>query len=63
MTKREQKLQNAKIRMALREGKLPYQFTDSEEKNYRKLVYEMGREIGCKFTVAKVRDLWTISIV
>lgn len=62
MTKKEQKLKNAKIRMALREGKLPYIFIDNDEKSYRKIVYEMGKEIGVKFTVKKAKDVWTISI-
>lgn len=62
MTKKEQKMKNAKIRMALREGNLPYQFVDEEERNYRKLIYMMSREIGCKFKVTKEKDVWTISI-
>lgn len=61
MTK-EQKIINASIRLALRTGNLPYQFQDKDEKDYRKIVYSVGRELGIKFKVQKVGDLWTICI-
>lgn len=62
MTTKEQKLQNAKIRLALRTGDLPYKFTDRYEKSYRKIIYELGVELGIKFKVNKVGERWTISI-
>ena len=36
MTKKEQAIQNARIRIAIRSGELPYHFTDNLEKSYRK---------------------------
>ena len=46
----------------MRTGDLPFVFEDEQERNYRKIVYEMGRELKQKFTVRKVGILWTIDI-
>lgn len=58
--KKEQKILNARLRLALRTGDLPFVFEDEYEKDYRKIVYQMGRELGEKFTVRKVGTTWTI---
>ena len=63
MTKREQKIKNTELRTALRKGELPYHFEDMDEKNYRKIIYSTGRELGVKFTVNKNREQWIIDIV
>lgn len=59
---KQQKIINAKIRLAVREGQLPYTFVDKDEKTYRKIVYELSKELGKKFTVTKVKDQWSIDI-
>jgi len=58
-----QKLINLKLRLALREGNLPYSFEDPKENGYRKIVYECGRELNKKFTVKKRGNLWIIYLV
>jgi hypothetical protein len=60
--KKEQKILNARLRLALRTGDLPFVFEDDQERNYRKIVYEMGRELKQKFTVRKVGTTWSIDI-
>lgn len=62
MTPKEQKIQNASIRLALRKGDLPYVFFDKNEKTYRKLIYESGKELGVKFKVNKIGERWSIDI-
>ncbi len=59
---KQQKITNAKIRLAVREGLLPYTFVDKDEKTYRKIVYELGKELGKKFTVTKIGEQWSIDI-
>lgn len=59
---KEQKLKNAELRLAVRQGRLPYVFEDKYEKNYRKIVYELGREMNKKFSVTKIGEKWTIDI-
>ena len=46
----EQKILNARLRLALRTGNLPFQFIDSQEKDYRKIVYAIGVEVPKKFS-------------
>ena len=58
----EQQIKNQKLRLALRTGALPYTFTDSENKRYRTIVWEMQNETGKKFTTHKDNDQWTINI-
>ena len=57
-----QKLKNAELRLAVRQGKLPYTFVDNQEKTYRQIVYKLGQELNKKFSVTKVGDKWTIDI-
>ena len=61
MKKKEQKIQNAELRLKIRKGELPYTFVDKDEKRYRKIVYQMGVEMGKKFSCTKKDDVWTIS--
>ena len=61
MKKKEQRNQNAEIRLKIRKGELPYTFVDKDEKRYRKIVYQMGLEMGRKFPCNKKGDVWTIS--
>lgn len=56
-----QKIQNAKLRLALRSGELPYRFQDPDEKTYRKIVCAVGRELGKKFRVNKNGEQWEVS--
>lgn len=58
---REQKILNTRLRLALRTGDLPFMFVDEHEKDYRKIVYSVGVEMGKKFTANKVGSNWTIS--
>ena len=62
MKKKEQKILNDELRLKIRKGELPYTFVDKDEKRYRKIVYEMGVEMGTKFSCTKVNDVWTIDI-
>ena len=62
MTKKEQRNQNAELRLRIRKGELPYTFVDKDDKRYRKIVYEMGLEMGRKFPCNKKGDVWTISV-
>ena len=59
--KQKQKIQNAELRLKIRKGELPYTFVDKDDKRYRKIVYEMGLEMGRKFPCNKKGDVWTIS--
>ena len=61
MTKKEQRNQNAELRLRIRKGELPYTFVDKDDKRYRKIIYEMGLEMGRKFPCNKKGDVWTIS--
>lgn len=60
--KQKQKIQNAELRLKIRKGELPYTFVDKDEKRYRKIVYQMGVEMGKKFSCTKKDDVWTISV-
>ena len=62
MKKKEQKILNAEIRLKIRKGELPYTFIDKDEKRYRKIVYQMGVEMGQKYSCNKKGDVWTIDI-
>ena len=57
-----QKLINAELRLAVRQGRLPYVFTDKNEQTYRQIVYKLGREMNRKYSATKVGDKWTIDI-
>ena len=59
--KQNQKIQNAELRLKIRKGELPYTFVDKDEKRYRKIVYQMGVEMGKKFSCTKKDNVWTIS--
>lgn len=59
--KKEEKILAKELRVALRSGNLPFQFLDEYERRYRRTVYDVGRELGVKFTVNKVDDVWTIN--
>ena len=59
--KEEEKILAKELRVALRSGKLPFQFVDEYERRYRRTVYDVGREMGVKFTVNKVDDIWTVN--
>ena len=61
MTNKEQRNQNAELRLRIRKGELPYTFVDKDDKRYRKIIYEMGLEMGRKFPCNKKGDVWTIS--
>lgn len=56
----EQKILNARLRLALRTGNLPFQFIDSQDKDYRKIVYAIGVEVGKKFSANKDGNVWTV---
>jgi hypothetical protein len=59
--KQEEKILAKELRVALRSGNLPFQFIDGYERRYRRTVYDVGRELGVKFTVNKVDDIWTVN--
>ena len=59
--KLEEKILAKELRVALRSGNLPFQFVDEYERRYRRTVYDVGRELGVKFTVNKVNNVWTIN--
>ena len=59
--KEEEKILAKELRIALRTGNLPFQFVDEYERRYRRTVYDVGRELGVKFTVNKVDDVWTVN--
>lgn len=61
-TKSAQQLLNAEIRLAVRKGELPFTFVDSDEKTYRKIVYQLGKETGKKLSCTKIDDKWTIDL-
>ena len=61
-TKSAQQLLNAEIRLAVRKGELPFTFIDNDEKTYRKIVYQLGKEMGKKFSCTKIDDKWIIDI-
>ena len=61
-TKSAQQLLNAEIRLAVRKGELPFTFVDSDEKTYRKIVYQLSRETGQKLSCTKIDDKWIIDI-
>jgi hypothetical protein len=56
----EQKILNARLRLALRTGNLPFRFIDPQEKHYRKIIYSIGVEVGKKFTANKDGNVWTV---
>ena len=60
-TKEEEKILAKELRVALRSGNLPFQFLDEYERRYRRTVYDVGREMGVKFAVNKVDDIWTVN--
>lgn len=60
-TKEEEKILAKELRVALRSGNLPFQFIDGYERRYRRTVYDVGRELGVKFTVNKVDDVWMVN--
>ena len=59
--KTEEKILAKELRIALRSGNLPFQFIDEYERRYRRTVYDVGREMGVKFTVNRVDDIWTVN--
>jgi len=58
--KEEEKILAKELRVALRTGNLPFQFIDEHERRYRRTVYDVGRELGVKFTVNKENNVWTV---
>ena len=58
---KQQQIINAKIRLAVREGLLPYTFTDKHENTYRKGGYALGKELGKKVKVTKIGEQWNIT--
>ena len=60
-TKEEEKVLAKELRVALRTGNLPFQFIDEHERRYRRTVYDVGRELGVKFTVNRVNSVWSIN--
>ena len=62
MNKKEQRNQNAEIRLKIRKGELPYSFVDKDEKRYRQIVWKMGVEMGQKYSCKQKGDVWTISV-
>lgn len=59
--KTEEKKLAKELRVALRSGNLPFKFLDEYERRYRRTVYDVGRELGVKFTVNKDDDFWTVN--
>ncbi len=59
--KEEEKKLAKELRIALRTGNLPFQFIDEHERRYRRTVYDVGRELGVKFTVNRENDVWTVN--
>ena len=59
-TKEDEKILAKELRVALRSGNLPFQFIDAHERRYRRTVYDVGRELGIKFTVNRENDVWTV---
>lgn len=59
--KTEEKKLAKELRIALRSGKLPFKFLDEYERRYRRTVYDVGRELGVKFTVNRENDVWTVN--
>ena len=57
----EEKILAKELRIALRSGNLPFKFLDEYERRYRRTVYDVGRELGVKFTVNRVNDVWTVN--
>lgn len=60
-TKEEERILAKELRVALRTGNLPFQFIDEHERRYRRTVYDVGRELGVKFTVNRGDDVWTVN--
>lgn len=59
---KKQKLKNAELRLAVRQGRLPYTFIDEHEKTYRQIVYKLGQEMNKRYSVTKNGAKWTIDI-
>ena len=59
---KKQKLKNAELRLAVRQGRLPYTFVDEHEKTYRQIVYKLGQEMNKRYSVTKNGAKWTIDI-
>lgn len=59
--KQEEKILAKELRIALRGGNLPFQFIDEHERRYRRTVYDVGRELGVKFTVNRVNNVWSVN--
>lgn len=59
---KKQKLKNAELRLAVRQGRLPYTFIDEHEKTYRQIVYKLGQEMNKRYSVTKIGDKWTIDL-
>ena len=57
-----QKLINAELRIAVRQGRLPYTFIDEHEKTYRQIVYKLSKEMNKRYSVTKNGAKWTIDI-
>ena len=57
----EEKKLAKELRIALRSGNLPFKFLDEYERRYRRTVYDVGRELGVKFTVNKDNNVWTVN--
>jgi hypothetical protein len=59
--KKEEKILAKELRVALRSGNLPFRFIDEHERRYRRTVYDVGRELGVKFTVNRDNDVWMVN--
>ena len=65
MTKDEQKIQNTKIRLAVKTGELPYTFYDIPEKRdyYQKIIRTCNSWGIGKFSLTEIeKGKWTIDI-
>ena len=51
---------NKRLRIALRNGNLPFTWKDEHERRYRRIAYEMGLETGRQFKVTKVGVDWVV---
>ena len=63
LTREQVKGINRDLRIALRNGLLPFRWQDEHERRYRKIVYEMSLETGRQFKVTKVGVNWAVEDV
>ena len=63
LTREQVKSINRNLRIALRNGLLPFRWRDEHERRYRRIVYEIGIETGRQFKVTKVGVDWIVEDV